>query len=320
MSASVSDLWGLAAPGLGLGLAVFLVGLATKALDDLLDDPRSLATADRPAAWVAPYIVLALAAAAGLAPAATVSLVLSAYAVGMLTSPLQGLPSGFPSWAESLAAVALGAVLLGPAEVLGSMLLLGSAQVLDDAFDLERDRTADRANVAAALGKAPAYALGAALWAAAALVSPAKALAGLVPILIFAALPATAGWAARPGALGRLWGRGQAGPRSRALLYAGAAAVAALLGWCGAAAAASPPGPAAGGAGAGPWVGWAALACAAAACVAGLAAVVLAYHRGLAQGRRRGREAEAAWRVLDRRVEVLEKPPGGPDRGASRRP
>jgi hypothetical protein len=291
---------------------VFLVGLAIKLLDDLLDEPESLAAPGRPAGWVSPYIVLAFAGAAGFAPATAVSLVLSAYALGMLTSPSLGLPSGLPSWAESLGCVAVGVLLLGPREILGSLLLLAGVQILDDAFDLERDLTADRANIAAALGQGPAYVLGAALWVAAAIVSPVKALAGLVPILAFAALPAAAGWAPRLAILGRPRSVERREPRSWVIL-GGAAAAAALLGWCGALTGESPGGPAPAQGGA--WAEWAALACAAAACVAAVAGTVLAYHRGAARGRRRGSEAEVARLALIRRAEALERPsarPAGP--------
>ncbi len=317
------------AGGLVTGLAVFLVGLAVKAVDDLLDEPERYArdTAGQAAyAGVIPYVALALAAAAGLAPSAAVSLFLAAYAIGMAPSPFIRLPSGLPSWAESVVGVGLGVLLTGPVETLGSLLLVAGAQALDDLLDLAIDRAAGTANIALALGRWPTLALGALLWAAASALSPAKALSGLAVLTLIVAAPAAARLrssrsearpAESPSAPGS---RSQIG-RTGLPLTAGGAAAAGLLGLAGAAigpglltsksglgrgipvTSASPGAQGVAGAGI---AGWALLLVGFVACAAVTGGLALAYRRGLEAGRRKGSAAERALGALRERATALD--------------
>jgi hypothetical protein len=174
--------------GGAVGLAVFLAALGVKALDDLVDEPERMAW-ETGAPRIVAYAVLFLVVAAGVAPAVVVSLFLCAYALGMAPTPWERLPSGLPSWLESVGAVGLAALLTGPVETAGSLLLLAGVQVFDDYLDLDLDRAEGRPNIAAALGRQFSAVLAAALFLGAVVVAPAKALAGLVVTAAVAAGP-----------------------------------------------------------------------------------------------------------------------------------
>jgi hypothetical protein len=197
---AASPLVGAVSPlvnGVATGLAVFLTALAVKALDDLLDGPERDAgeagrTVGRGGPWLAAYIAAALVLAAGLAPAASVSLFCMAYAVGMLPSLGERLPSGLPSWAESLAALAVAVLVSGPLETLGSLLVIAGAQAFDDYWDAGEDRAAGRVSLAAALGRRGALVVAILVGVGALVVAPAKALSGAA---VTAAL--VLGWAGR---------------------------------------------------------------------------------------------------------------------------
>lgn len=314
------------AGGLATGLSVFLVGLAVKAVDDLLDEPEGFARGA--GSWVAlsPYVALALVVAAGLAPAAAVSLFLAAYAIGMAPSPFAGQPSGLPSWGESVICVGLGALFAGPIEALGSVLLVASVQALDDFADLAIDRASGRANIALAVGRWPALALAALLWVAALALSPSKALSGLAVMALLVVVPAVAslyasragvGEAELPAAGGPL-----AGVRGTGLLPAvGGAALAGLLGLAGAALGpglirsgsrhgpgipAGPPSSSTHGVVGAGVEGWSLFLLGLAACAAVTGGLVLAYRRGLQEGRRKGSLAEQALSALRERADTLD--------------
>jgi hypothetical protein len=226
------------ARGVATGLAVFLTALAVKALDDLLDEPeRYGGEAGRAVGpggpWLAVYIAAALALAVGLAPGASLSLFLMAYAVGMLPSLGERLPSGLPSWAESLAALAVALLVAGPLETLGSLLVIAGAQAFDDYRDAGEDRAAGRASLAAALGGRGALAVAILLGLGALVVAPAKALSGAAVTVAL-----VLGWAGRKGPLQGGGERGEEGQdgRERTGMFGAAATgvVAAGLGALGA--------------------------------------------------------------------------------------
>jgi len=292
-----------------VGLSVFLTALAVKTLDDLLDEPEETALSVG-AAKAAAYSALLLALGAGIAPARAVSLFLAAYAAGMLPAAAERLPTGVPSWAESAAAALLAAVLTGPLEAAGSLLVMMAVQAADDVCDAERDRAQGRPNLTRAAGRAGAVALAAVSCVLALVLAPEKTLAVLA-----VALPVVTGWAGGD-VLRSAFRSGSHVSRGRARLRLAAvglaAAGAAVLGRAVAPALGLPPAVLEAGGGApalpGTWVVWVA------ACVAGavaLAGVPAAYRRGLQAGRRREREGAKALARLARRAEELEGAAGG---------
>ncbi len=280
------------ATGFAAGLAVFLTALAVKALDDLLDEPEGRGGR---AGGVAAYVAVLLVVAAGLDRRVAVSLFLAAYAVGMVSSPLTRLPSGLPSWGESLVAVGLGACLTGALEVLGSVLVVTAVQVFDDFWDLARDREAGRVGVAAAIGRWPALALAVLLYIAAALISPVKTLPTLaaVGVLVVPEGGRRRGEGRNPG-LPRfaIWGLGAA--FLGAVGEASGGGGAALL---------DPAGLALGGNPA----EWGLLAAGCLLVVAVAGGLVKAYSRGHDEGRRRGIEVGKALTLLQLRADHLDE-------------
>jgi len=289
-----------------VGLSVFFTALAVKFLDDLLDEPeRVAATVGAPKA--AAYSGLFLALGAGIAPGTAVSLFLAAYAVGMLPSLGERLPSGVPSWVESAAAVLLSAVLTGPLETAGSLLLMAAVQTADDVLDAEHDRAEGRPNITDAVGKGPAVAMAGVIYGLALAFSPEKALAVLV-----VTAPVVSGWAGGADIF-RALAPGRTGPacarvRFRLAVMGVAAALAGALGRTAAPLFGLPER----GAFAGIWLPpdervWLVLL---AACLVGgltVGGLAAAYRRGLTAGRRREREASGALARLERRADELDR-------------
>ena len=308
---AVSPLVGAVSPlvnGVATGLAVFLTALAVKALDDLLDEPERDAgeagrTVGRGGPWLAAYIAAALVLAAGLAPGASVSLFLMAYAVGMLPSLSEKLPSGLPSWAESVAALAIAVLLDGPLETLGSLLVIAGAQAFDDYRDAGEDRAAGRASLAAALGRRGALVAAILLGLGALVVAPAKALSGAAVTVAL-----VLGWAGRKDPLG---GGGEGTGK-----FAAAATGVAAAGLGGLGALISPGGrafvfhagqtPAAGQALPASWWPWLAVLLGAVAVLAIAYGFAAAYRRGLRRGLAEGTEAGRALARLEVAARRLE--------------
>jgi len=300
--------------GVATGLAVFLTALAVKALDDLLDEPERWAgeagrTVGRGGPWLAAYIAAALVLAAGLAPGASVSLFLMAYAVGMLPSLGERLPSGLPSWAESLAALAVAVLVAGPLETLGSLLVIAGAQAFDDYWDAGEDRVAGRASLAVALGRRGALAAAILLGLGALVVAPGKALPG-VAVTVALVL----GWAGRKGPLE---GGGEGGEeRERTGRFAAAATGVAAAGLGALGALISRGGrafvfhadqtPAAGPALPASWWPWLAVLLGAVAVLAIAYGLAAAYRRGLRRGLAEGTEAGRALARLEAEARRLE--------------
>ncbi len=312
-------------------------------MDDLLDEPARARPPAGPAS--AAYACLLLALAAGLCPRAAVSLFLAAYAVGMLPSPVQRQPTGMAGWVESAIAVTLSAALAGPVETAGSVLTMLAVQLLDDAWDLERDRNEARPNMAQAVGRGPAVLLAVGVYGVAAWLDPAKALAagvaaagiltGLCPLPPAGGdggVPVGAADAAAGGKDGRRAGavaRGEAVFRLAALGVASAtaAAVARLVRHfrlVAAPAAESAAGglPAGPGTGPGdlavlpPWAGWAVLAAVCLLAAVAVAGLVMAYRRGRREGAEREKRAAAALAALQRLADRLDSARGpGPGTG-----
>lgn len=317
MSAAVSEALVVALRGVAAGVALALVALAVKVMDDLLDEPEGSVDGrgleDRSghfrAVWSTPYVALGLALACGLAPGVAVSIFLSCYALGMAPSPIDRLPSGVVAWLESLACVLLGVLLTGPSEMLGSLLVVAAAQVIDDWHDLEQDRKsglpAGKANIAQTVGRTPALALGLALWTAALFVSAPKAL-GSLGVLGLLVLQPGPGRPARPVAW--RWGV-VAGARSRGAALVGVAALAgaagALLARCvpvfGLLPSVGWPGQ---GGDSGP--GWLAFGLGAALSLVAAGGLVWAYRKGRAAGHRQALAGREAARRLSRRADKLD--------------
>ncbi|QIA27020.1 hypothetical protein DYI95_005360 [Thermaerobacter sp. PB12/4term] len=208
-----------AGPAEGLRvLAVLLVGVAVKLMDDVLDREEDAWTG-RPnaAARLGPaataYALAALAAAAALSLRDALLLFWASYAWGMAHGSGTRLPLGLRAWQETAATVALSVAAAGLPDTLAALALVGSVQLVDDWIDLRRERARTPGG-----NPAPGQATGAGParnWAAR--LGPEEALlAGLGLALVAAAwdpLRAVAAWAAATGA--GLAGRGPLVPGRR---------------------------------------------------------------------------------------------------------
>lgn len=129
-------------------LAIALVGLAIKFMDDCLDQELDSAAGARNwACWLGrglvPYAMLCLGLAAGMRPALSVPLFLAAYALGMVNAPLTLNPSGFLAAWESLTVLLLGLVLFGWRAILWASCLILAIQMGDDFLDSRSSEPAE---------------------------------------------------------------------------------------------------------------------------------------------------------------------------------
>ncbi|EKP93927.1 hypothetical protein [Thermaerobacter subterraneus] len=207
-----------AGPAEGLRvLAVLLVGVAVKLMDDVLDREEDAWTG-RPnaAARLGPaataYALAALAAAAALSLRDALLLFWASYAWGMAHGSGTRLPLGLRAWQETALTVALSVAAAGLPDTLAALALVGSVQLVDDWIDLRREqaRTSGDDPLGPVPGAGPAR-----NWAAR--LGPQEALlTGLGLALVAAAwdpLRAVAAWAAAAGA--GLAGRGPLVPGRR---------------------------------------------------------------------------------------------------------
>ncbi|MDI3279952.1 MAG: hypothetical protein QJR13_01080 [Bacillota bacterium] len=131
--------------------ATALTGLAVRLLDDFLDEP------ELPSGWLAPlvaragrgviaYALLFLALGAACNLEWTVTLFLSAYAIGMGHEGQRLLPSGLAAWGECALALAVGVVRFGLLSLAASFTAVLFVQLLDDLVDVEEDKERGRSN------------------------------------------------------------------------------------------------------------------------------------------------------------------------------
>jgi len=299
--------------GAAVGLAVFLAALGIKAMDDLLDEP------ERPSyqgsdARTAVYVASALVAACGLAPRTAVSLFLAAYALGMAPVPERRLPTGLPSWVEGVGALVLSAILAGPGQTAGSFGLMAGIQAVDDYRDRAVDSSQGRANIALAAGPVPTLVIAAVTCTLALVFSPAKVLASVPVVLALVVLPPHS-----PGTVRRVVDQVRFRTAAVAVGSVVLGAVGQVFVGAGLLSGAGEPGAPPGGADTltGLWT-WVLPVALATLLLGGLSVVNLAYRRGVARGRRRGREAEKALQALRARAEAFERAGRGTGPGRHR--
>ena len=127
---------------LGL-LAAWAAGWAVRLLDDALDQDIDQALnkpnwSQRLGAGTTAYAVGALALASLLQPAVGLSLLVAAYAIGMI-SEYRLLPSGLPGWAEGIVLWLLCAWRFGLTRAWAAVGSAVAMQLLDDLIDNSRD-------------------------------------------------------------------------------------------------------------------------------------------------------------------------------------
>lgn len=197
-------------------LAVVLVGVAVKLMDDVLDREEDAWTG-RPnaAARLGPaataYALAALAGASALSLRDALLLFWASYAWGMAHGSGARLPLGLRAWQETAVTVALSVAAAGLADTLAALALVGSVQLVDDWIDLRRERARTTGSQASPPEEVPPPIL-ARNWAAR--LGPGEALlAGAGLALVAAAwdpLRAAAAWAVAAAA--GLAGRGPLAP------------------------------------------------------------------------------------------------------------
>lgn len=133
-------------PGLSRLLAIILVGILIKLMDDYLDyadeaDNESLGgiLLSRISRGVLPYLLIILILGLYLDFTLTSALFLSAYSVGMTGQGLRLLPSGATNIAESILAILLGGLIAGPGLMTLSLAAITAVQAADDLLDAKID-------------------------------------------------------------------------------------------------------------------------------------------------------------------------------------
>ena len=142
-------------------VAVVLVGVVIKLIDDYLDEPEeSLSMAGWLGRGVAAYGLLLFAIAVSLVPGMAVTLFLAAYAVGMVKDPFLRLPTALHPWFESLLVFLLGSFLWGWSEMASSFIVICFVQLLDDYCDKKEDEFQQVRNLVLIWGEGEVLLLG----------------------------------------------------------------------------------------------------------------------------------------------------------------
>lgn len=125
-------------------LAIFLVGICIKVMDDYMDieldallDKKTLAAKLGPGTL--PYLLLLFALAVSINQNLTLALFMASYAVGMYQDLFRPLPSGLKGWQESVVVFSLGIVIVGWVTIVWAFAIMAAVQLLDDLIDYRLD-------------------------------------------------------------------------------------------------------------------------------------------------------------------------------------
>lgn len=126
------------------GLAIFLVGICIKVMDDYMDIELDALLGNKTLAaklgpGTLPYVLLLFAMAVSINQNLTLALFMASYAVGMFQDLFRPLPSGLKGWQESVVVFILGIVILGWETIMWSFTIMAAIQLLDDLIDYRLD-------------------------------------------------------------------------------------------------------------------------------------------------------------------------------------
>ena len=124
------------------GMAIILVGLVIKIMDDFLDEewPPSRGLLRTLGKGVLPYSIVIFLLAISLDFSLTVALFLASYITGMIFVTNHVLPSGLSSWLESILAILLSVLIAGYDLTLWAILIMLAVQLIDDYLDYRNDQ------------------------------------------------------------------------------------------------------------------------------------------------------------------------------------
>lgn len=122
--------------------AILFTAVAVKWLDDFIDGESYTESFRAGAA----YSLTAILLAAALEFSLTFALFAACYIIGMFNSLKMRLPSGLPSWAESVIALILAIIFSGFKQVCWALLIIISVQLIDDIMDYKLDQSQNRSN------------------------------------------------------------------------------------------------------------------------------------------------------------------------------
>lgn len=136
---------------------LILVGATIKLMDDYLDAEYDICRGKHTLAmkWsraTLPYALALLLVAAYLNLSVAVAVFLGSYAVGMLTSWRQKLPTKVPAFVEMMAALVLSVLLVGWQMALWGVALMAMFDWVDDIVDMMGDRRSGQQNMALKIG------------------------------------------------------------------------------------------------------------------------------------------------------------------------
>ncbi|NLY11160.1 MAG: hypothetical protein GX020_05690 [Firmicutes bacterium] len=127
-------------------ISILLIGLVIKTMDDAIDDDSDISRR------FFPYIILLFTGALLLNFNLAISLFLASYAVGMFFEPFTILPTGLPSWVETILALIASILLTSITQTIWAVLIIFSIQLLDDIIDVTEDEQRGFRNVANKIG------------------------------------------------------------------------------------------------------------------------------------------------------------------------
>ncbi len=132
--------------------AILLTGLVIKCLDDYLDQDSNNPLLTSLGRGGIVYFILGILIAAALDFSLVFILFSASYIVGMFLDMTIKLPSGLPSWLESIIVAIVSIISAGLINTFWAIMIMFSIQLLDDLLDYQNDLINQQTNYAIILG------------------------------------------------------------------------------------------------------------------------------------------------------------------------
>lgn len=134
--------------------AVILTAITIKLVDDYLDNDKSILSTiiGNMGRGILPYSIMIFSISCLFNVETSVSLVASAYIIGMLSDFNRKLSFSFTGYQESILIFGTIVLFLGLHEVLSSLLIIFITQLIDDIIDIDKDRYYNNKNLVLQIG------------------------------------------------------------------------------------------------------------------------------------------------------------------------
>ncbi|AFS78532.1 putative membrane protein [Gottschalkia acidurici 9a] len=138
---------------LKLLVCISIISIIIKIIDNVVDNEGYVDESKLlPEKGILPYVVIMMGVASMLNINITVSLIFSAYIVGMFENLNMTFLFSLKGYQESIIVAILGILFIGFNDMISSILVISSIQLIDDLIDMDKDRITQNKNYALKYG------------------------------------------------------------------------------------------------------------------------------------------------------------------------